>query len=228
MPTRIAVVMTCFNPAGGERDKYAIETARSLVRYLSMYAEHSFRLVIADDGSDDTAYFNTIQFEVEQQWDSVDVSHVDRRGIGGSLNAALSKIDDDELWVYTTDDWLLEATVDLGPAVRLLTTGGYDYVRLLPVHPDLCCKTRFHEDIGWWLHIYQEQGGFAFATRPFIATKQFYYKVGPFPEKLDAYDTERIYADKVKSNVYLNLACVVDMHGPWRHIGTFEVGTIKP
>lgn len=63
---------------------------------------------------------------------------------------------------------------------------------------------------------------------PREADKEFYAKVGPFDEGVDAYDTEREYSIPVASRNDLKLACLVDLHGPWEHIGKYEVGRLRP
>lgn len=154
-----------------------------------------------------------------------------RVGIGGSLNRALETVGPDDIWMYTTDDWMLTEEYDLRQALRLIREDNYDYVRLGPPHPNITCETRFRQGLGWWLELRPECGGFAFATRPFLATRRFYDVVGPFKERCDAYECEKHYAREVQSVDYeLKLAEVVNgsLEGPWEHIGEVEVGDRWP
>jgi hypothetical protein len=186
------------------------------------------RLHVADDDSYEDTYIYNLLDKAGSAWGvASSYTNAQRNGIGASLNLALERLErDDDLWMYITDDWLLTAPLDLSLAVWLLRERQRDYVRLGPIHPNLHCITCHHNG-AWWLDLEQEFGGFAFATRPFLATRRFYREVGPFPENLDAYDTERIYAERV-SRMYTISLSAINLHGPWRHIGDVEVGDIQP
>lgn len=215
--------------SGYNRPELAEACCAALHDYLE--ADEPIEIRIADDGSDDP--------ERLEQMLNAGLIHsytvAPRRGIGGSLNTALSNLygyrtHEDALWLYTTDDWLLTQQFNIQPAVDLIRQHDYDYVRLGPLHPDLLCKTRHHNE-QWWLHLDQSAGGFAFATRPFLATRAFYTIVGRFAEHEDAYDTERHYAERVARTGSVNLAAIVPygMHGPWSHVGAEnDVGRIQP
>lgn len=79
--------------------------------------------------------------------------------------------------------------------------------------------------IGWWLDISTETG-YAFATRPFLATKDLWKKIGPFDEGLNAYETERLYAERIAHRRVVQIASdgEISLAGPWEHIGEVEVG----
>lgn len=222
-----AVIMTCYNPENGERHVYAKKAIASLIKNL--HSPDKLRLILADDGSYDDSYLKPLANIAENAWKVASwISVVKRRGIGGSLNAALGLVKPDETWLYTTDDWVLERDLYLDQAYYLITVERYDYVRLLPLHPDLECKVRYNSEAGFWLHLHHYNNhGFAFATRPFLAHRFFYERVGPFVELQDAYVTERDYSDRVKIHPNLRLAAVADLHGYWNHIGVQEVGTIQ-
>lgn len=185
--------------------------------------------MLADDGSEDTDYLKHCAAIATERWDTpTTVTQANRKGIGGSLNLALKEIDFAEFWMYSVDDWVLTQPLDLEPALRLIREGGVDYVRLNPMHPNLVCTTKFNETLGWWLDIHHGMGGFSFATRPFIATKNFYKIIGPFKEGVNAYEMEQDYAERVSTIKEINLAALIDLHGPWKHVGVQEVGRISP
>lgn len=223
----VTVVMTTYFPEGAVGDARVEYSARSFNGlFENLKCESGLRLHIADDGSsiDRWPYIRGVLQQADSIWQSSS-THTDahRNGIGGSLNKALAETDG--LWMYTTDDWLLTDLLVLDGPVSLLCNHGYDLVRLGPVHPNIQCTTRFDSNLGWWLDIHQHYGGFAFATRPFIATSEFIKKVGPFDEELNAYETERLYAEKVaRSTAKLAYWGGINLAGPWEHLGIECVG----
>lgn len=221
----IDVVMTCYFPSDApERQHYAKQALHSLC--MGLVSPEPLRLIVADDSERDLDFVvEELMPMASQRWIAAPVhSHSWHNGIGASLNRALERVSNDNLWLYTTDDWVLTDTLDLTGPARLLRQG-YDLVRLGPVHPDLQAVTRFQAGLGWWLDLRQEYGGFAFATRPFIATKQWVDRLGPFDEGLNSYEVERLYAERVaRSTSKLAYWGGVDLAGPWEHIGLVEVG----
>lgn len=222
--SNVTVVMTTYAPESLRvRETYACRSWVGLAENL--VAPFDLKLHTADDGSFDHAYLQNIRQSASKQWGRLSTaSLVNRGGIGASLNAALKFVEDD-LWMYTTDDWLLTRKLDLIKAIKLIDIG-YDYVRLGPIHPHLACATQFNVDIGWWLQLHQKFGGFAFATRPFLATKRFYERVGPFKEQCDSYVCERDYADRVSEIDTLTLGAV-NLEGPWQDLGQDDVSIGK-
>lgn len=225
----LTIVMTTYFPEGkgGEsRAQGAVKCLDNLMAYLR--APEDIRLCVADDGSSQIDVIDQLLLSAEDNWHTHSLyTTSDRRGIGGSLNEALDTVPFKDHIFYTTDDWLLTQVLDTLPAIQLLKDT-YDYVRIGPTHPNLNCITRFSTTIGWWLDIAPGYG-YCFATRPFIARRRFFDIVGPFDEELNAYETERLYTERVnRIRVPLALAQVgsISLAGPWEHIGTFEVGTI--
>lgn len=226
----VSVIMSCYFPDSvPQRRGYAKQALHGLLNNL--YSVDELRLIVADDTpeGDDLASSTALNLILDANgvWGSCGIqSRSYHHGIGASLNKALEGVADDGLWMYITDDWVLGATLSLQGPVRLLVDRGYDVVRLGPIHPDLMCVTRFDQGIGWWLDIRQEYGGFAFATRPFVATKAFVAKVGPFDEGLNSYETERLYSERIGARGDVKLAYwgAVDLAGPWTHVGLVDVG----
>lgn len=186
-------------------------------------------MTLANDGPVDEPHVEMCQRVMEPF--AVSATGGPRVGIGGSLNRALQFVRDSDQWLYCTDDWVLTHQYDLWPATLLIKREGYDYVRLGPPHPNIVCQTKFQQGLGWWLELWPKGGGFAFGTRPFIATKQFYDKIGPFKENCDAYVCERDYSDRVTDMwSHVRMAEVVSgsLEGPWKHIGEVSVGETFP
>lgn len=218
------VVTTYFTNSVPQREQYARDSVQSLLNNLA--CSDGLQLILADDSvlpqqtiGDLLDVANDAKYD---KWHGNTYTNSGHSGIGASLNRALRHVKD--YFVYTTDDWVLTHPLNLDGPLALIKTG-YDLVRLGPVHPDLQCVTRFNATIGWWLDLRQEYGGFCFATRPFIATKAFYEKIGPFDEGLNSYETERLYAERVgKSTARLAYWGAVNLAGPWEHIGLECVG----
>lgn len=221
----ITVLMTTYAPTN-ERAEYARETLRALIKFAR--ATEPIRLHVADDGSPNKEFIQYLMHKASAAWGTNSTwSDAKRSGVGGSINEALKWVDHDELWFYITDDWVLTRHLYLDRPARLIRSELRDIVRLGPIHPNLECTTRFAVPHGWWLDINQSCGGFAFATRPFLATKDFVIKVGPFLTGANAYDTERDYAHRVSLMPDIKISSI-NMRGPWKTIGEYEVGEIVP
>lgn len=216
------MMTTYFSEEVPEREKYAFESMKSLLGNLQ--CTDGMRLIVSDDSADRQEACYALAGAAKGRWGNYPIiTNSEHSGIGASLNLALTHVTDE--WMYTTDDWVLTSQLSLDGPLRLLRDREYDLVRLGPIHPDLQCVTRFDQTIGWWLDLRAEYGGFAFATRPFIATKKFYDKVGPFDEMLNSYETERLYAERVaRSTCKLAYWGGVDLAGPWEHVGIVNVG----
>lgn len=229
----LKVVMTSYVPEGygidHPRAQYASRCVNDL--YWHLYGPEKLELVIANDGPHDQPHIDMLREQLlDTDW-STSAAHGPRRGIGGSLNRAMNLVGRDDLWMYTTDDWRLVLPYDVTQAVRLIREAGYHYVRLGPPHPNVYCKLRFTQALDWWFDLFPSQGGYVFATRPFIADRWFYDRVGPFKELCNAYDAERDYSDRVNAiGDDLNMAEIVhsSLEGPWEHIGKHEVGEHFP
>lgn len=205
--------MTTYQPTDSERAKYMKLTVESLVKNLK---GDEFRLIIADDGSpDQDANFAALRYVQDNKWDGL-ITNALRSGVGGSMNLALSHVQGN--WIYTVDDWMLERELNIEKAQALLQW--HDCVRIGAIHPNVTCYARFNEQWGWWLELDQAKGGFVFATRPFIATKAFYEKIGPFRDKCTSYDVETDYAMRISSSD-TRIAHVSNygLEGPFVHIG---------
>jgi hypothetical protein len=225
----LTIVMSTYFPQGNGGESRAQGAVKCLEAFMArLSAPEEIRLCIADDGSHYIDYIDKLLIMAEAHWHTPSLyTSVNRRGIGGSLNKALEAIPAHDHIMYTTDDWLLLKYFTVKQAIQLLQEG-YDYVRIGPTHPNLNCITRFNTTIGWWLHIVPGYG-YCFGTRPFIAKRRFFDIVGPFDEDLNAYETERLYTERVnRVRVPIALAQMgtITLEGPWKHIGVYEVGTI--
>lgn len=226
----VKIVMTTYAP-NVERAAYATPVILSMLGNLRSTPDEPLMLHVADDGTPEDIvphHAADMAWLASGQWPGSSYSITPRKGIGGSLNAALALVGHDDLWLYNTDDWRLDAPLDLAPAITLIRKHGYHYVRLGPTHPNLECTIKYEQNVGFWLRLHPKYGGYCFGTRPFIASRRFYEIVGPFPEYLNAYETERIYAEAVQKEYdRLLLAEIGDLNGTWTHIGEFPVGKIE-
>jgi hypothetical protein len=225
----VTIIMTTYAPTNDHpRVSYAIQVLDYLRHFLAYPGP--IHLHIADDGSPPEYVPGLIDYARALGYPQVSSTNAARNGIGASLNLAVASLpSDDDIWMYITDDWLLTRALDITNAVRLITDQRtlYDYVRLGPTHPRLHCEVAYEMDLGFWLHLQQfHDNGYYFATRPFLATKQFWQYIGPFQERVDAYVTERDYSDRVNKSDAM-LAEIGDLNGPWQHIGEVQVGKIQ-
>lgn len=222
----VKVVVTTYCPeVGHPRGEYLSRVLESLD--LHLHSPEGRHFVIANDGDPDQPHIKNIK----RFGENVTVVGGPRAGIGGSLNRAIqATVLDSDLWLYTTDDWLLTERLDLTQPVRLMREAGYGYVRLGPPHPNVRTHTAFMQGLGWWLNLSTDDGGFVFATRPFLCTLDFYKRTGSFLENCDSYVCERDYADRVNRLWAGGLAETVhgSLEGPWEHIGVENVGERYP
>lgn len=208
----VTVVMTTYKPTeNAPRFQYAEECLVCL--RLNLRCCETIDYHLADDGSPFIEELHALARRLGASFTTIK-----HNGIGASLNAAVAHMSSP--WMYTTDDWALEGQLDLDMPLWLLSQG-YDVVRLGPIHPNLRCITRHHAGM-WWLDIDTAYGGFAFATRPFLAAPSLIAKVGLFDEGVNAYEAERLYAERCRdANVRI---AAINLLGPWNHIGEYEVG----
>lgn len=227
-PKPITVVMTTYDPGDGARMEMARQAIHSLLRYMTPRPDV---IHIADDGSPREMLKELVAGFADRFGEVLfSVSQTPRLGIGGSLNAALRVVLMDSLWLYTVDDWVLTGVLDLTQAVQLITDCDYDYVRLGPIHPNLQCVTKFQAGVGWWLDI-DPLIGFAFATRPFLATMKLASALTPFPERCDSYEHEARLSARCAGLSWLKIAQTgsVTLAGPWDNLdmdGKLAVGQV--
>ena len=229
----INVIVSTYIPdgeVGEQRAKYLHATVKSLRDRLM--APQPIRFILANDGPVNQPEVLYVGNDV-LAWHKVPwtVTGGERVGLGGSLNRALGLVEGSDLWMYTTDDWLLTEMYNLRQAVQLLVEDGYDCVRLGPPHPNVAGQIKFRQGIGWWLELWPRCGYYTFATRPFVANRNFFDTVGPFKEQCDAYAMEKDYAERVVEDWYrVSMAEVVNgsLEGPWKHVGEVEVGDRWP
>lgn len=232
----ITIVMTSYMPDEA-RALCAQRVIQSLVDNLKSQEHLAFHL--ADDGSPINFYEDIIAYasaagSIDNVFKKVTSTRVERRGIGGSLNEALEFLRitrGTKRWMYITDDWLLKKELNLDRANLLIHNYGFDCVRLGPIHPNLSGITRYYSDVEYYLQLWPTFGGYCFATRPFLANIRMFDVIGRFPEKLDAYDTERIYAETIAKHNDIAIAFLgpFDTTDLWEHIGDVSpVGKIQP
>lgn len=213
----VAVIVTTWNDATDIRAGYLDQTLWSLRTHL--VAPGDVDLIVADDGSDDLGHTRALAVKYGAKF----VTGV-HDGIGSSLWRGINAAADGQYIMYTTDDWKLTGELDLTQAVTLAE--GYDVVRVGPPHPNLLGIIQFQQHLGWWLHISTPQSGYPFGTRPFVARKGLFGRLGPPPAAVDSYVFENWFNEACqRPEIAATLACVT-LHGPWEHIGEYEVGKL--
>lgn len=220
----VTVVMSTWDDGRGIRHGYMQRCLESWWFFVD--SNIGWEYIIADDGSEVVPEIKYSPLVVGQ--DAVRLVTGPHNGIGASLNRALSYVAPGQPWIYTTDDWKLPDPNDdsfyeglnLGQALQLIQR--YDIVRLGPVHPNLKCTTKFEVGVGWWLEIDSRQEGYPFGTRPFLANYNVIRALGAFPEGTDSYVFENWFNQRCQ-DIGFSLASVA-LHGPWEHIGEYEVG----
>lgn len=241
--------MSTYFPAGEwgvRRARYAHSALTSLLSNLRSPVPIS--LVLADDGSAAEHHHELASLAeqahgswIANAWDNATIVSGPNAGIGASLNRALDFLEKQWgqsgsstwAWLYTTDDWALTACsgLDLALPIKLLDLG-YDLIRLGLPHPNLSCLTRYLPDYGYWLDIDLAAGGYGFSTRPSLLSPRLRSIAGRFDEHLNAYDTERLYAERVVENGdQLRAAIVVDsFNHTWTDLafGDESIGRVDP
>lgn len=229
------IIMSCYFPegeVGRERAKYAAQS----IAYLgsNLRCSEPVRLILAHDGPPNNRMDDVLRSNMwNELYGSVSVTYMSEHlGIGASLNNALSALNPD-VWMYTTDDFLLTRPLNLDKPVDLIRMG-YDYVRLGPLHPDVYCKIKFNTEVGWFLELDAQQGGYVVATRPFLMTKRYTNALAnamnsqdPFVEGETSYEVEKVLnrcGTFIDLHTDMRLAALLSDGTEWEHIGAIEVG----
>lgn len=217
---KIAVVMTTYypeGPIGVARLKHAKDVLVSLEDLTPID-----QIIISDDGSHNQQGLNNLYFYVPM----ASIITGPNAGVGASINRALLFLQshwnhEEWAWIYMPDDLLLTKSIDLTQAIKLLEIG-YDFVRLDLPHPNLLCKTKFQQDIGWWLDL-DLRCEYSFATRPTLISSELTHKFGGFKEFADSYEVELDYSHRVSDHqLYIAGAISCDLGNAWQHLSADE------
>lgn len=221
----IVILMTTYFPPGedGEKRLQAAEMATTTWLHHLQYYGGDIRIHVADDGSERHFVNQLLCFTRDRGWGNTTLSVNQRQGVGASLNAGLQATKE-ELILHAVDDWALTQELDLAPWAWLLQHGyNIGMVRLGPPHPELRGTVQMFEK-GWYLSL--QRYGFAFATRPFLARREFFEAYGPFPEELNALETERIYNQRFATQGGPMIALALPH--PWEHLASIELAEVEP
>lgn len=211
------------------RMDYARNTIQALAQHL--YTTYPLHLHIADDGSDGDSARELAEWarRYTDQWESVDLSIVDRKGYGGSYNQATQYthlIADMHLAIE--DDWELMRPFDLDPLVAVLVAAGgaYDCIRLgyLGWTQELrCALVRLHGQAFLALDP-QSAEPHVWAGHPRLETRARQRRVGEWPEHVGAGATEMIVSSMPESRRGVLWPC--DLIGPigglFAHTGAIQ------
>lgn len=203
---RVTIVMTTYFPDDPHAAALRVDAACAAVASWARNLRYDGELAmhIADDGST-TNLFGFARARGE--WDAasdrqlagISYTQQSRHGVGASLNSGFAQAHmDGGIALYLVDDWKLLAPLDITPWVQLLeaepTVG---MVRLGPPHPWLSGRVEMFKS-GWGLRLARHH--FAFGHRPALYHRRMIEHWGPFDEDVNAYDCERLYAERWAAN----------------------------
>lgn len=190
-----------------------------------LYPAGDVFLHVADDGSVPDGYPERFGPFHDSRFGEPSFSRQERHGVGASLNAGFAEaFKRSPFALYFVDDWALTGDLDLTAWVRiLLEDESIGMVRLGPPHPDLTGRVK-HTPIGWYLRL--DRHHYAFAHRPALYHERFLTAYGAFEEDVNAYDCERIYAERFCKTAGPDI--VYALPYPWSHVGTVELAGVQP
>lgn len=219
----IAIIMTTFYPENNIGEA-RLASAKSVVKSLNrnLIPNDICTLIVADDSPTELGKLHSQELLFEYKNRSFSVIGPNA-GVGASINRALEFLniwhEEEWAWIYMPDDLMLTKPFDLTQAIKLIAMG-YDFVRLDLPHPNLVCRTKFQQDIGWWLNL-DLRCEYSFATRPTLISSKLTEKVGKFKEFADSYETELDYSHRVcDKSKYLIGGLSCDLGNAWRHLSS--------
>ena len=223
-----------------------LTTAELTLSALSEYLSYDGPLVLhlSDDGSperpDGTPYIDALRMFAEGVWPDVDVqtSTSVRMGYGGSYNAASQSTHAyADVLLPLEDDWELSRPFDITPLVHALADPRVNCIRLgylgytqalqgtvIDVNP--MGKTLLFDEASPERHI--------FAGHPRLETRAFQRAIGPWPERIQAGQTEFDVSGRPESRVGVCWPLDLGIPGSqrhdslFRHIGADGKGEIDP
>jgi len=222
----VTIVTTTWFPEEHAKERFssAVEAISSWSRNCKYEGE--LRLHIADDGS---IGGEVLCETLGNMWgrDSWSKSYQERRGVGASLNAGFKQAFlRSALALYIVDDWKLTQPLDITPWVRLLLADeSIGMVRLGIAHPDLTGQVKYVSETGEY-YLRLDRHHFAFAHRPALYHKRFLDAYGPFAERVNAFECERLYNERFAQQPGPDIALAL-LHS-WRHISDIELADVEP
>jgi hypothetical protein len=227
----LTVVMTTWAPTGPDGYRRATNARMTLGTWQHrLVYEGPLYLHIADDGSALPDYPANI-VEYPGNFLETTYSRQERHGVGASLNAGFRQAHDlrGGLVLYAVDDWLLLEQFDVSPWARLLVERSeVGMVRLGPPHPDLTGRIEAltAEWQGWGLRL--DRHHYAFGHRPALYHQRMRDAYGPFAEDVNAYECERLYAERWARGFLTEPGIVLALPHPWLHVDGPEFAGIEP
>lgn len=211
----IAVIVTTYYPEGPIGAVRLEHTKEVLGSLSNLYPIN--QIIVSDDGS----HMRHEVSKLDLYANNVKIITGPNAGVGASINRALLYLQaqwnlQDWVWIYLPDDLMLTKELDLTQAIKLIELG-YDFVRLDLPHPNLLCKTKFQQDIGWYLDL-DLRCEYSFATRPTLISSKFSEKIGPFKEFADSYLVELDYSHRVSDQMLYSAGAIsCDLGNAWEH-----------
>lgn len=215
--TDITIVMTTWF-IHTQRVEVAEKTLASWQKNLINKGGDIF-LHIADDGS-------LLKWEPKKIWTRSEITYSMqyREGVGASLNAGFKKaFEVSPIVLYAVDDWELLEPFDLTPWIYLLEKReDVGIVRLGPPHPHLFGRIEPMTELwqGWALRL--DRHGLCVGHRPELFHERFTKYYGPFKEKVNAQECERL-ASVAWADDPNGPDIVYALPHPWYHIDLSEL-----
>lgn len=222
---KIALVMTTYYPEG-EIGATRFENAKRVVKSLNqnLIPNDLCTLIVSDDSETELGRLHSQELLHFYKNKSLSVIGPNA-GVGASINRALAFLNKwytkEYAWIYMPDDLMLIKPFDLTQAVKLLNPSiGYDFVRLDLPHPNLLCKTKFQQNIGWWLDL-DLRCEYSFATRPTLISSKFTERIGPFKEFASSYEVELDYSHRVSDQLLYSAGAIsCNLGNAWCHLSS--------
>lgn len=222
----ITVVLSTWAPEGDTGELRMISAKKAVDSYNQfLHYEGELRLHFADDGSQQNGYPQSYLPFHHTRFGAPTFTRQERRGVGASINAGFEKaFAEGGLAMYQQDDWALTAPLDLTPWVDLVQAHKYiGMMRLGPPHPWLTGEI-IHDLRGWFMKL--DKHHYAYGMRPALYWPSFIEAYGPFAEGVNAFECERMYAERFCEIPGPDIAYALPY--PWEHVGRVEVGDVVP
>ncbi len=182
-----------------DRFEYAVMTMEAIANHLTVPEPIWFH--IADDGSPQGQQ-EELFARASMIWENVSFTNSERRGYGGSYNLATQQIHlHSEYILCLEDDWVLSRCFDLAPVLAMFQHPRIECVRLGYLGTSQPLRGEVAHVSGQSVLLLDPASPepHIFAGHPRLETRDFQRKVGPWPERLPAGQTEWLVCHRPES-----------------------------